>query len=314
MCRSTFCLLLATASLGPLLSGCSASSPQAPTPAVSTPAPVPSTPTNPTDPVRVEWQAPLPMSPAANAQTTRRPTLTVGNGERTGTPQGVTYLFEIATDASFKTLVASGRVSEGTGQTTFTPSADLPAGATYAWRAHASDSSGATSPLSVPRSFTAALKDDGQYRARLVVRSPAWCDTHFTVPTDNYPNQLPGWVKPDIGVDGMVVVSGDRLSYFGTPGWPGADSVRLFDLRWTDGTLSGPATGSVRPDSSEAVPPFRNNISVAYFSGHADGTAIAAGEWRGSFSGVVELREVGIRLDHVAAWQAGDFAWTLLPR
>jgi hypothetical protein len=76
------------------------------------------------------------------------------NAARTGTLAGtVTYTFEVADNAGFSPLTASGSAPEGSALTTFTLTADLPGGKTYYWRAAAVGvTDGLTSPPSSPQS------------------------------------------------------------------------------------------------------------------------------------------------------------------
>jgi hypothetical protein len=87
-----------------------------------------------------------------------RPTFVVSNAGRTGPVTSISYRFEVATNATFTAIVASGTVSEGTnGQTSFTPSADLATSVTYFWHAQATDAgSGVTSAFSGAQSVTTA--------------------------------------------------------------------------------------------------------------------------------------------------------------
>ena len=72
-------------------------------------------------------QAPIVASPAGGAASVpQRPTLTVTNAVHTGpVGGGLVYRFDIATSNTFATIIASGTVAEGSGQTSFTPTADL---------------------------------------------------------------------------------------------------------------------------------------------------------------------------------------------
>lgn len=305
--RTAACLM----ALG-LGTACHSSSPQSPT-ASSTTAPV-TAPPGPTPPA-ITWQAPVASSPAAGALVDRRPELTVRNSDRSGPVSGVSYRFEVAADASFSALIATGVVGEGAGQTSFRPPEPLAAGTSYVWRVSASDSTGATSPPSTPRAFTTVFLPDGPYRARLVVRSPAWCTSHWTVwvtPSGYaYPALLGGWVKPDIGVDGMLEIARDHVAYFGTPFGEGRE--RLFDLSWNDGGFAGVVNGAVRPDPSPPIP-YADYVSVVSLAAHATGTFAPTGDLRGSLSGRVMLGWVGFPGERWAACQAADFDWTFLLR
>ena len=84
--------------------------------------------------------APGLVSPVNNDRvTTRRPGLTVGSSDRNAAVGNVTYEFQVATDQAFGAMVASGRVAEAGGQTTFTVPADLAANLQHFWRARATD-------------------------------------------------------------------------------------------------------------------------------------------------------------------------------
>ena len=69
------------------------------------------------------------------------------------------YTFEIASNSSFSPVAISGTVSEGSGQTSFTPATDLTPGVTYYWRATAIDATDSlSSPPSTTQIFTAAAR------------------------------------------------------------------------------------------------------------------------------------------------------------
>jgi hypothetical protein len=82
-------------------------------------------------------QAPTPVLPV-NASTVvgRRPTLTVVNASRSGVG-AIGYWFEVATDAGFTNLVATGGAAEGATRTSFTPASNLSFTTTYFWRVRA---------------------------------------------------------------------------------------------------------------------------------------------------------------------------------
>ncbi len=80
---------------------------------------------------------------------TGRPRLLVRNVVRTGDTGVLTYEFQVAASPAFTTLLTSGVVNEQSGDTTWTPTVDLPLGLFY-WRARASDPASATvGPFSV---------------------------------------------------------------------------------------------------------------------------------------------------------------------
>ncbi|MCP4566757.1 MAG: hypothetical protein GY841_04150, partial [FCB group bacterium] len=98
--------------------------------------------------------APEPSTPASGASVSTSPTLCVSNADHTGFPDPFSYLFEIAEDQSFTSVIRqSSFISEGSGTTCFTTSAPLTAGRLYYWRCR--DKSGtATSSWSSTRTFT----------------------------------------------------------------------------------------------------------------------------------------------------------------
>jgi hypothetical protein len=94
---------------------------------------------------------PVAVSPLTGTQSASRPTFTVSNIVKLGQPGPLVYTFEIASNSGFSPVAVSGTVSEGAGQTSFTPTSDLGPGVTYYWRATAID---ATNSLSSPPSTT----------------------------------------------------------------------------------------------------------------------------------------------------------------
>jgi hypothetical protein len=103
----------------------------------------------------ITLDAPAPISPLTNAQTTPRPVLRVANAVRTGSTGAITYKFEIASDSGFGSIVVTGNNTEGINETGFTPTSDLPTRALLYWRATAMDAAnGVTSAPSAVQSFT----------------------------------------------------------------------------------------------------------------------------------------------------------------
>jgi hypothetical protein len=102
--------------------------------------------------VPVVIQPPGLVSPANGSGVTSAPTLVVADSARSGPAGPISYIFQVATDASFTNVVATGQAAETSGQTSYTVSATLAASTTYYWRAQATDSSHA-SPYSVTSSF-----------------------------------------------------------------------------------------------------------------------------------------------------------------
>jgi hypothetical protein len=86
------------------------------------------------------------VSPINNASvTSRTPTLTVSNSTRNSAVGDVRYQFQVAKDAAFTSVSATGDVGEGGGQTQYGVNVTLDASLTYYWRARATDGDTTTS-------------------------------------------------------------------------------------------------------------------------------------------------------------------------
>ncbi len=110
----------------------------------------------------ITLNAPVPISPLTNAQTSQRPALRVTNAARSGATGAISYTFEVASTSAFTVSVASATVAEGVNETGFIPTADLPLGALLFWRATATDASNATSSAaSSVQSFTVTPSQAG---------------------------------------------------------------------------------------------------------------------------------------------------------
>lgn len=110
--------------------------------------------------------APTVREPATGSEvTSTSPTLMVGNA--TGSPV-LRYRFEVASDASFNSLIAAGDdVPEGSnGTTSWTVSPALDPGETYQWRARAS-ANGVLGPYSTAASFAV----EGGFKSNIPVNS-----------------------------------------------------------------------------------------------------------------------------------------------
>jgi hypothetical protein len=104
----------------------------------------------------ITLNAPVPIGPLTNAQTSTRPALRVTNAVRSGTAGAITYTFDIASNAAFTAIVISATVVEGVNETGFIPTTDLPTSNNLLfWRATAVDAaSGTVSATSSVQSFT----------------------------------------------------------------------------------------------------------------------------------------------------------------
>lgn len=97
--------------------------------------------------------APTPRAPVANEQvSTQRPELVVANGSAQGPVATAYYLFQVATDANFATLVVSEEAVQQGGETKLTVPAPLSYSRTYYWRVRISDGQ-TTGPWSATETF-----------------------------------------------------------------------------------------------------------------------------------------------------------------
>lgn len=89
----------------------------------------------------ITLSAPLPIAPLTGGAvlTSLRPTFRSSNALKTGTNNPITYKFEIANSSTFGSTVTSATISEGNGETDFTPGVDLPANTNLFWRVTAID-------------------------------------------------------------------------------------------------------------------------------------------------------------------------------
>jgi hypothetical protein len=100
--------------------------------------------------------APVPIGPLTGAHTSTRPGLRVTNAVRTGPAGPITYKFEIATTATFSSIIVTATNVEGINETGIFPPSDLPVNTTLYWRATAMDvANGIASAPSAVQSFTA---------------------------------------------------------------------------------------------------------------------------------------------------------------
>jgi hypothetical protein len=217
-------------------------------------------------------QPPAPVQPLSNSFTHKRATFTVANAIRTGPPATLTYRFEIASDTGFSNMLASGTVGEGPNQTSFTPPSDLVSGATYYWRARATDTATLiVSGYSSVQSFTTVNPDDGLFR---------YVMTLHLVSTTNCNNVSGPIFPPDLLLDSGLTVSGDRLRYAVEQN----ESIALeFDVTRTGNQLSGHLhTEGVRWPGTFHGSVF---INAAVTSGTVDDmTGRLSGTARGTYS------------------------------
>ena len=166
----------------------------------------------------VTLSAPAVVSPSDNSKTSRRPTFKVKNAARSGPVGAITYKFEVATSSAFTTIVASATLSEGTSETSYTPSTDLTAGTTYFWRVTALDDTNSVS----------SSASDVQ---RVVVLEPSRAELIATAQgTSLWPGAQPTGTPGKYGLGPGWEIR-DRVSYDGQPyKSPPIEALRLFDL------------------------------------------------------------------------------------
>jgi hypothetical protein len=100
--------------------------------------------------------APVASSPASGATVfDPRGAFVTNNASRQGAVGAITYLFQLSNTANFSTITASATVAEGSGgQTSWTPSSDLPDGTLF-WRVQArDDANGEASSFTSGTTFT----------------------------------------------------------------------------------------------------------------------------------------------------------------
>ena len=101
-----------------------------------------------------ELGAPGLISPIDNVRVTSlQPTLLMAAPSRNAAVGPLIYDLQVSLDAAFSQVVSIGRFPEAGGQSTFTPSSDLPASRQYFWRVRASDGE-TTSAWSPTQTFT----------------------------------------------------------------------------------------------------------------------------------------------------------------
>jgi hypothetical protein len=184
-------------------------------------------------------QAPVPKLPDDNVTlTTRRPTFVVANAQRSGPAGAIQYQFEVATDAAISAKVISVLVNEGSGDTSYTATADLAYATRYYWRVKAMDT-GHESGYSTVRSFTTPDPPPVPPTAPPAPGAPAAGDDINVAAVQfwNSPN-VSGWPTTAriTSVDfsrGYIEVDFDRRT--GPNAWPEVSSESFGPLQYTLG-------------------------------------------------------------------------------
>jgi hypothetical protein len=160
--------------------------------------------------------APVPIGPLNGAQTGPRPALRVTNATRTGPAGLITYKFEIATTATFSSIIVSATNVEGINETGFIPTSDLPVNGVLYWRATAMDAAnGVVSAPSAVQSFT-PNSQAGLVAAQLGV--PLWPGIQPPGTTGHAVMGNYWTVEPITSFNGVTFLN------------PPLDEVQIFDL------------------------------------------------------------------------------------
>ena len=169
---------------------------------------------------------PTPIGPISNAQTSPRPAFIVTDSTHSGPAGMITYFFEVSTTSAFTSTIASGLVTESSGQTAFTPTSDLPTGTTLYWRATAKDSaSNAQSTPSAVQTFSTRAFSAAETVATQQLRQTLW--------TGAYPPGTTGHAT--MGEAGPLGEGWNVQTLYYAPGnitftCPDLEMLRFFDL------------------------------------------------------------------------------------
>jgi hypothetical protein len=257
-------------------------------------------------------QPPVPVQPLADTFPHKRPTFAVSDSAR-NIPAAVSYHVDVALDAAFTEIVASGTTAEAPTQTLLTLPTDLVPGKTYYWRAQASDTAkGVTSAYSPTQSFTIVNPDDGSYAYTLQVQWPSVCLTRATasgcVPGGGNPF---GWAQASsFAFDGTLVVAGDAVKLT-VPNQTLFGPVRL-TLQRTGTRLTGSVSGSAPGSGGFTQGPF--SIAQVILEGNVSGNADDQGRFAGTYDGNMGLWKFGFPCDATVTCATSGFAWTLKPK
>jgi hypothetical protein len=253
------------------------------------------------------FQPPTPVQPLADSFPHKRPTFTVTNAARTGPPATVTYRFDVATDAAFGSVVATGTVPEATTQTSFMPSVDLTSGMTYYWRAQARDTTkGVDGPYSTAQGFATVFPEDGSFRYTLAIHAPSYCLTNNT--HDHFCSPSHKWDLSDYSFDGTLTITTDNVQ-FSSP----LTSFAGKPLTLGFGRLHNQLSGAISGVPNYPLPnpgPFINAVS---FGGVVAGDADNAGHFEGTFDGSAALIREGFPCYDDITCSTSGFTWTLTP-
>jgi len=251
-------------------------------------------------------QAPTPVQPLSDSFPHRRPTFIVANATHTGPDATLTYRFDVAADAAFGNVVATGTAPEGISQTSLTPSVDLTSGATYYWRAEASDTTkGVVGPFLPGQPFTTVFPEDGAFRYTLAIHAPSYCLMH-SVHTGTGAFWGTGWTVSDYTFTGTLTVTSDTLQ-FSSDQW--GNPPLLLGFARAQNQLAGSISGS-QPYPTVGSAPYFNGVEFrAVVAGDSDNR----GQFEGTFDGSVTLDREGFPAFSEDTCSTSGFTWTLTP-
>jgi len=243
----------------------------------------------------VALQPPTLVAPAANEPTSLRPTLTARNAPRIGPVGRITYRFDLSTDYSFTSLLASAVVAEAEVQTSFTPAADLPPDTRIVWRTTATDTASGVASASVPRTFVTQRPRGGLYT--LVVRPPDMCGTMF---------------KREFTFDGHVGVLGNTITF--TLPAQSAYLANMGNLRMEFRPSESRITGTLSSDGSrdrDGYPVTLYERSTNHVPVFVNGSMVASGRWAGVFDGYTWVVHYVYGIAYACV--GSNFTWSLQP-
>ena len=244
----------------------------------------------------VALQPPILLSPARNEPTTVRPTLTVVNAPRVGPVGTISYRFDLATDSSFKAMLASDTVVETPVQTSLVLRSDLPSETVIYWRATATDAaSGVANTAPGWSTFVTHGSHSNSYT--LVLRLADACATFF---------------KREFTFDGHLALQANAMQFtLAQLSELSANAGDLqMDLKQNGTQLSGTlATDASRDRDGYLVTVYERvtNHAPAFVTG----TVGSGGRLAGVFDGSVHIAHPSFGLG--SGCVASHFSWSLAP-
>jgi hypothetical protein len=259
-------------------------------------------------------QPPVAVQPLADTFPHKRPTFVVANATHTGPSATLTYHFEVATDSTFSSLIASGTVAESATQTSFTPASDLMSGTTYYWRAQARDTTtGVTGPYSSAQAFATVFPEDGSSRYTLAIQAPTYCLTH-SIHTGSAAFPAPNWNISHFTFGGTSTVAGDTLRFTPDPQFAPDSALPTIPSLLGFSRAHSHVEGSISGSTSYPLVGSAPFFSGVIFKGVVAGSSDNGGQFEGTFDGAVTLDREGFPNYSRDTCSTPGFTWTLMPR